>query len=261
MNKGISFQGFVPVRKEPSEASEMITQVLFGETFRILGYEGVWLHISADFDSSEGWLRDYAIHRFEAMKEAEKTSQAGHRIVAAPSIKLLDPTDGQTRLLPAGSIYPLASGKTLSLHGREFELVSEAGLVRPDPDLDPEEIGKGLLSIPYLHGGRCGFGFDGAGLVQLVCRMMGTGLPRECHLQSEHGTTINFTHEIQPGDLAFFDNTAGEIYHAGIVLDGGLILHVYDRVRIDKLDQQGIFNMEKEAYTHRLRIIKRIGSQ
>jgi hypothetical protein len=258
MDKGISFQGFVPVRKDPSEASEMVTQVLFGETFRILGHEGAWLHISADFDSSEGWLRNYAIHRFEAMNEAEKTSLAGYRIVAAPSIRLLDPTDRQTQLLPAGSIYPLASGKTLSLHGRVFDLVSEAGLVRPGPDLDPEEIGQGLLSIPYLYGGRCGFGFDSSGLVQLICRMMGIVLPRECHLQSELGTTINFTHEIQPGDLAFFDNTAGEIYHAGIVLHGGLILHAYDRVRIDKLDQQGIFNLEKEAYTHRLRIIKRL---
>ena len=36
------------------------------------------------------------------------------------------------------------------------------------------------------------------------------------------------------------------------------IIHASGKVRIDKLDQQGIFNIEKKIHTHKLRIIKSI---
>jgi cell wall-associated NlpC family hydrolase len=79
-------------------------------------------------------------------------------------------------------------------------------------------------------------------------------------MQSNAGNIISFIHEIEPGDLAFFDNLEGEIIHVGIILHGGRIIHSSDYVRIDRLDQQGIFNVEKGKYTHKLRIIKRIAS-
>ena len=64
--------------------------------------------------------------------------------------------------------------------------------------------------------------------------------------------------EIRKGDLAFFDNEEGEIVHVGMVLDKGRILHSAKDVRIDKFDLYGIYSIEKEAYTHKLRIVKRV---
>ena len=60
------------------------------------------------------------------------------------------------------------------------------------------------------------------------------------------------------GDLAFFDNEEGKITHVGILLDGNRIIHASGKVRIDKLDHQGIFNTELNDYTHRLRLISKI---
>ena len=65
-------------------------------------------------------------------------------------------------------------------------------------------------------------------------------------------------HEIKKGDLAFFDNEEGEIVHVGMVLDKGSILHSAKDVRIDKFDLYGIYSIDKEAYTHKLRIVKRV---
>ena len=46
MDFGICLQSVIPVRVEPSHKSEMVTQVLFGELYRVLGKEDHWLRVS-----------------------------------------------------------------------------------------------------------------------------------------------------------------------------------------------------------------------
>ena len=261
MNKGISNQGFVPIRSEPTHTSEMGSQVLFGETFRILETSGAWYRISLDSDGFEGWVSKNSILAFEGEISSHREPEDDVRMVISPSISVLDLDRARPLILPAGSLWRNTSGKQMTIHGRHFELLSEEGLVIPGMDTDPEEIGNSLLSIPGLHGGRSGFGFDGAGLAQMICRARGIRIPRKSSKQAEPGATVNFMHEIRKGDLAFFDSDQGEIAHVGIALGGGRILHAWDQVRIDKLDQQGIYCSEREDYTHKLRIIKRIEDQ
>jgi cell wall-associated NlpC family hydrolase len=68
---------------------------------------------------------------------------------------------------------------------------------------------------------------------------------------------VDFISEIKVGDLAFFDNAEGRITHVGIMLDRDTIIHASAKVRIDRMDSEGIFNQELNRYSHRLRIIKR----
>jgi len=260
MEKGIVFQGYVPVRSEPSDTSEMISQVLFGEEFRILDSDGKWLYISLDFDGYEGWVEGIGIYPIEPGNQPENMVSDGYRMVSHPYLTAQDLQLGHQVILPAGSIWPNSNGNKITLEDHEFEIMSEEGLVTPGPLADLEEIGRMLVSIPYIRGGKSGFGFDSPGLIQMLGRMMGISLPRQCNQQSELGTAINFIHEVRKGDLAYFDNKEGEINHVGMILNNGQILHSFGQVRIDKLDQQGIYNIEYEAYTHNLRIIKRVKS-
>ena len=69
---------------------------------------------------------------------------------------------------------------------------------------------------------------------------------------------MEFVELAEPGDLAFFDNDEGRIIHVGIVLSDRRIVHASGRVRVDTLDQQGIFNAEEKRYTHKLRLVKRV---
>lgn len=257
MVKGISFQGYIPLRLEPDHSSEMLSQVLFGERFSIKEEIREWLLIDLDFDASVGWIRKESIQVLESADGSNKTDPE-HRIVSFPAITALDLSSGQQLILPAGSKWP-SSSKTMIMPGdRYFEVLSKEGLQTPSVDVDPEDAGERLLSLPYLPGGRCGFGFDAPGLVQMLCRLRRLNLPRTSISQAELGSTINFIHEVKAGDLAFFDNEEGEIDHVGLLLEGGRILHAHHRVRIDRFDQQGIYCPEKDKYTHKLRIIKRI---
>ena len=114
------------------------------------------------------------------------------------------------------------------------------------------------LNTPYLWGGRTTFGIDCSGFTQMIYRLYGKEIPRDAYQQAEIGTTLSFIEESEAGDLAFFDNNEGKIIHVGIILENNFIIHASGKVRIDRLDQQGIFNNEKRKHTHKLRIIKSI---
>jgi len=248
------------MRREPSNDSEMVSQVLFGEEFRIVETRGQWYLISLDFDKYTGWVGTNYVTLIREQNADTVMPVAGYRMVSAPCITVIDRNADRQLILPAGSVLPGTAGKIVKLCGREYALQSETGILVPGQHVDPEPIGTGLFSIPYLWGGRCGFGFDCSGLTQTICRMMGISLPRDSGQQAALGANVNFIHETRKGDMAFFENAEGEIAHVGMLLGNGRILHAYTSVRIDRLDQQGIYDDEKGSYTHRLRVIKRIAN-
>ncbi|MBK8633790.1 MAG: C40 family peptidase [Saprospiraceae bacterium] len=107
-------------------------------------------------------------------------------------------------------------------------------------------------------GGRSPFGIDCSGFTQVLFKIWGFALPRDAYEQATLGELIDFVELAQEGDLAFFDNAEGKITHVGMVLANQEIIHASGRVRIDKLDHEGIFNRQTKKYTHHLKFIKRI---
>src|SRR5210317_704720 len=53
---GICDLSIVPLRLEPNDASEMISQVLFGDHFKVLEQRKNWSKIRLVFDNYEGWI-------------------------------------------------------------------------------------------------------------------------------------------------------------------------------------------------------------
>jgi len=90
-----------------------------------------------------------------------------------------------------------------------------------------------------------------------VFKLLNVKLRRDAAQQAEQGELVGFLAECKAGDVAFFDNDEGRITHVGIMLNNHEIIHSSAKVRIDPIDDQGIFNKELGRYSHRLRIIKR----
>src|SRR5690606_6668024 len=121
-----------------------------------------------------------------------------------------------------------------------------------------EEVARFYLNAPYLWGGRSLFGIDCSGLSQIVFKYFGITIARDAYQQAAIGESIHFVQDSMPGDLAFFDGGDGKITHVGIVISDSRILHASGHVKIDKLDENGIFNEDTNKYTHQLRVIKRL---
>jgi len=56
MQYGICNLSIIPLRIEPDDSSEMVSQVLFGEQFKVLEMRKKWIKIRLTFDNYEGWL-------------------------------------------------------------------------------------------------------------------------------------------------------------------------------------------------------------
>jgi len=203
--------------------------------------------IESNSEHETAWVHRDALRLLNEDEWREKQEQTGALMATHPFVKVEDVQFARQLLIPAGSVLG---------NDKRFKKLSDEGWIVPGSQVDPEEVGKGLLSIPVLQGGRCGFGIDAPGLVQLLCKSMGISVPHSISAQAESGFTTNFIHEAKKGDLAFFHNGEVHFTHVGMVLDDGKIIHASDQVRIDRLDQQGIYCDEKERYTHQLRVVK-----
>lgn len=246
----ISLQGFIPVRKEPRERAEMVTQVLFGEVADILDEAGKWTFILTRPDQYEGWIDNKCIERIREIPKRKYIVTTGNMVI-------WNLTRGHNVILPIGSALPALYGQEFTLADNTYKVANEEVLTEPGK-AELEKVFPELISIPYLWGGRCGFGFDCSGLTQFLCRLGGTEIPRDAGDQSAIGETLSFLNEARSGDLAFFDNAEGMIHHVGMITPDKRIIHASGMVRVDRIDQQGIFNEEIGAYTHKLRVIKRI---
>ncbi len=248
----------IPMRSEPSDRSEMVTQILFGETFSILEERGNWQLVRIHLDNYEGWIdRKQSLPVTDEF--IEKTNESSNHIITDKTAICYCKNDSTYLLLGKGSRLPQSTGSTFHLGHKTYTTISRTKAIPKKFSVSKvAATAMDYLNVPYLWGGRSIMGVDCSGLVQIVYHMCGLDLPRDSSQQALAGTAIDFVDEARPGDLAFFDNPAGEIIHVGIIIEPGKILHASGQVKIDKIDHNGIFSLEQGIYTHSLRIIKRI---
>tara|TARA_B100002052_G_scaffold126803_1_gene116433 strand:- start:193296 stop:194060 length:765 start_codon:yes stop_codon:yes gene_type:complete len=253
MKYGISNISIVPIRKEATDQSEMINQILFGEHFKVLDTRKKWVKIRLAHDSYEGWIcnKQWKEITEDDYKQLDKD-------VPTITTDILDiVTKEYQQPIAIGSILPFFKSGHARINNDlyKFEGLSTQGYVKKEKLRENALI---YLNAPYLWGGRSPLGIDCSGLTQMVYRLQGIDLPRDAYEQAKVGTTLSFVEESEAGDLAFFDDDEGKIIHVGIILEENYIIHASGKVRIDRIDQQGIFNNKIGAHTHKLRLIKSI---
>ena len=256
MNYGIAHISIIPMRAEANDRAEMVNQILFGEHYKLIEKRAKWLKVRLAHDDYEGWIcrkQYFKIDKAQYLSLSEETQYYNYNLIDALS------TD-------RGDMIPIGLGSTLPFYDGEYCLINDVrfhfeGAHKPcdkNSKADIVNTAYMYLHAPYLWGGRTPMGVDCSGFTQMAYRLNGRQIPRDASQQVELGTTLSFIEEAEPGDLAFFDDAEGNIIHVGIILENNYILHASGKVRIDRIDQQGIFNKEQGQHTHKLRIIKKI---
>ena len=242
MEYGIVNLNLVPVRKKNNAKSEMISQLFFGETLEVVSKKNNWCLVISNLDNYEGWVRTshfLSISKVDYIKINSKKKKFSSTDTSLYNNEFKDYT------VPAGSI--ISNCKYLS-----FNCVSNNKNFH-----SLEEVALSFLNSPYLWGGKTKFGTDCSGFVQSVFKIYGKILPRDSYQQALVGVEVNLEN-LKTGDLAFFGKKIDAITHVGIVISNKRIIHSSGKVRIDKITDEGILNVDSKKISHKLQLVRRI---
>lgn len=248
MQYGICPLSIVPLRFAPSNESEMISQLLYGEHFKILEERAKWSKIRVAFDAFEAWVQNKQIRKIDDNIYDHLDNQDPE--LSADLIEFVVDENQQLTPIPIG-----ASLNGNAYLNRRFDGNIVCG-VKPKQNII--ESALFYQNSPHLWGGKSPLGIDCSGFTQMVYKLNGYKLKRNAAEQAKQGEALSFIEESEPGDLVFFDDNEGTINHVGIMMQDNYIIHVDEKVRIDRIDHSGIFNTELRRHTHKLRVIKKI---
>ncbi len=243
-----------PVRRKPGHSREMVNQLLFGESVKVLkSKKDLWVKIRSLHDGYEGWMTN------TMLEPVDETTANSMSVFASTS--LLTPIYlGEKKInIPAGSSLPFFEqgkgriGLTEYSYSGTYVKRDEQ---KPGPGLI-HELTAAWLNAPYLWGGRTPLGVDCSGFVQVIYKLMGMDLPRDAWQQAQEGKEVKKFSQVQAGDLAFFDNKE-DIVHVGIMLDKDQLIHASGKVKLDTITKKGIVSTDPGRRTLRLRSIRRL---
>ncbi|HKI46053.1 MAG TPA: C40 family peptidase [Balneolales bacterium] len=218
--------GIVPVRREANDASEMLTQLLLGETAKVIDARERWLHITADYDGYSGWVNR---NQMQYLSRTEYINWRDHRSrQRSPYAGFRIRNNRDSLWVPSGATVIIENGRVY-LPDAAYDFVSEPRVIKHNRII---ETASEFLGTPYLWGGRTDTGIDCSGFIQTVFAIHGSVLPRDSRdqfkIMEPYTTDIN---EAKPGDVIYFNTSGGPITHVGLYIGDGILLHASGNVK------------------------------
>jgi cell wall-associated NlpC family hydrolase len=245
----VAHRSLAYLRRHPSHATEMVSQVIMGEEALALRRSDDWLQVQTG-DGYVAWL-----HQGSCL-----LSDPGDPVEYRARLAANRPRDGSWIVVKRGAVArqapeseapivaDLVQGAIVEAHAGDsvLELMlpdGTRGWVDTGAAVQADHLGNvfphdgtaivahaaTFLGLPYLWGGTSEKGFDCSGLVQRVYGLHGVRLPRDADQQSVIGTEIDPGTDwkaSRDGDLAFFVEPPGQrVTHVGILTTGGQMVH------------------------------------
>ena len=255
MQPAVCLLAVVPMRKEPSHRSEMVSQLLFGEYVSMGERREDFVLARCDYDGYEGWVQASQLVVVNEVLDTDIYIGCWTSEVIINDL---------CQYIPMCSPVYVHESNVVQFDSWKVRYLLKSGCLWSSTEhkqITKEELEKiydRFIYTPYLWGGKSVFGIDCSGFVQQVLKMFGVKLLRDAYLQAEQGNKVEGLNSAALGDLAFFRNEKGRIIHVGILLENNRIVHASGRVRIDTIDEDGIVNSENGKRTHRLHSIRRL---
>lgn len=234
---GICHLSIIPVRKNSTSKSELVSQLIYGELFKVIEKKEKWFYIESIDDKYNGWI-NYSQLKEISEQDFKKVKKTESKLLNNISSEI--ETENGNMSITIGSKISSAFILNHKLKQKEY---SKNSIIKNSLK---------FLNSPYLWGGRTPYGIDCSGFSQQVYKLNGFQLARDASQQALQGKEVKLE-KAKPGDLAFFGDK--KITHVGIIMDSNKIIHSFGCVRIDYLNEKGIINSISKKTTHYLKKI------
>lgn len=244
-----------PVRRTANSKSERIYEFLFGQIVNVVEQGKEWSRVVTPISAEEGWIENSSVTAITD-KQLEAYNSTVNMMVEAPMLHVKPMESYDTLVLPPCSVLPeynFMTG-TFMVAGTEYQVLSP--IYWNMNLLDKRErifrLAMCYLNTPFVRNGRTNSGIDNLNLIVNALSVEYKNLPGTLDELTRFGTYLSFIEEAELGDILLFSNSVGEVSHCGLYIGNGRVLHASGKVRIDRVDHQGIYNPILKRYSFHL---------
>ena len=105
MEFGICHLNCVAIRKDPSDQSEMISQLLFGDMFQVIDTTESWVRIHTDYDYYEGWVQKIQVKTLDEDVHGRLLKNNDH--YSGEMVTMISDKDDHLQIISLGASLPL----------------------------------------------------------------------------------------------------------------------------------------------------------
>ncbi len=199
----------------PNINSEICSQILYGEEFKILSKRKNWVKIKTSFDNYIGFIKTNNFYKnFKATKKVYKIKSRVYK-------KL------QNKFLPTNQFLYFASGISVKDKSKNYIKFGKNKWIKKNHlkgishiENDYKKILKLFINSKYLWGGKTADGVDCSALVQIYHYYNRVFFPRDTKDQIKYckkNSNVNFSN----GNIIFWKG------HVGVCLNRYKFIHAY----------------------------------
>ena len=214
MQNNFYFKGnFSNIYKKPSKKSEVTSQIIYGEEFKILSKNKSWIKIKTLFDNYKGFIINSKY--IEKFSPNYKVSSLKAKIYKKPGIK-------------TNSWLPLASKLSVLEQKKNYVQIEKSKWIKKidikklnHKDKNYIKMFKKFLNVKYVWGGKTFKGIDCSALLQIFFSYNNSFYPRDTKDQIKYTKKNLKKRKFKKGDIIFWKG------HVAMCLNSKQLIHAY----------------------------------
>ena len=201
------------IYKKPNVVSEVTSQILYGEKFKIISKNKGWLKIKVLFDNYTGYIKN---------KDYTKNHKPTHKIFVLKANIYNRQKNKQKYFLPFASKISMIQENKNFIEFEKNKWVKKKDIKKIDHiEKDYFKILKLFLKIKYLWGGKTYKGIDCSAILQLFFYYNNKFYPRDTEDQIKYSTKKNEGGTFKKGDIIFWKG------HVAVCINTKKLIHAY----------------------------------
>jgi len=201
------------IHKKPNAFSEVTSQILYGEKFKIISKNKNWIKIKVSFDNYTGYIKN---------KYYTKDHQPTHKIFTLKANIYNKQKNKTKNFLPFASRISMIDENKKFIEFEKNKWIKKKDIKKINHiEKDYLKVLKMFLKIKYLWGGKTYRGIDCSAILQLFFYYNNKFYPRDTKDQIKYSAKKNRSKVFKKGDIIFWKG------HVAVCINAQKLIHAY----------------------------------